>query len=160
MWFLGKRNTFVGEIITFGWWMITFEGPQCMWTNPSKKSRQGSDPPPHPGNACILGKNGPETPPLHRDIQTVSYRPSSLSCSIKVKLVHRYIVLTRSPPLSLPLSRTHSAIFTVMALHQHSIILTVISLQYLQHIFNVHTFYVTILHILYLSYTVNVSWKE
>ena len=25
--------------------MITFEGPQCMWTNPSKKSRQGSDPP-------------------------------------------------------------------------------------------------------------------
>ena len=26
--------------------MITFEGPQCMWTNPSKKSRQGSDPRP------------------------------------------------------------------------------------------------------------------
>ena len=26
--------------------MITFEGPQCMSTNPSKKSRQGSDPPP------------------------------------------------------------------------------------------------------------------
>ena len=25
--------------------MITFEGPQCMWTNPFKKSRQGSDPP-------------------------------------------------------------------------------------------------------------------
>ena len=25
--------------------MITFEGPQCMWTNPSKKYRQGSDPP-------------------------------------------------------------------------------------------------------------------
>ena len=25
--------------------MITFEGPQCMWTNPSQKSRQGSDPP-------------------------------------------------------------------------------------------------------------------
>ena len=27
--------------------MITFESPQCMWTNPSQKSRQGSDPP-HP----------------------------------------------------------------------------------------------------------------
>ena len=26
--------------------MITFEDPQFMWTNPSKKSRQGSDPPP------------------------------------------------------------------------------------------------------------------
>ena len=26
--------------------MITFEGPQFMWTNPSKKSRHGSDPPP------------------------------------------------------------------------------------------------------------------
>ena len=26
--------------------MITFEGPQCIWTNPSQKSRQGSDP--HP----------------------------------------------------------------------------------------------------------------
>ena len=24
--------------------MITFEGPQCIWTNPSKESRQGSDP--------------------------------------------------------------------------------------------------------------------
>ena len=91
--------------------MITFEGPQCMWTNPSKKSRQGSDPP-HPGNACILGKNGPETPPLHRDIQTVSYRPSSLSCSIKVKLVHRYIVLTRSPPLSAPLTNPLSNIYS------------------------------------------------
>ena len=91
--------------------MITFEGPQCMWTNPSQKSRQWSDPP-HPGNACILGKNGPETPPLHRDIQTVSYRPSSLSCSIKVKLVHRYIVLTRSPPLSAPLTNPLSNIYS------------------------------------------------
>ena len=45
MWFLGKREHFCGEIITFGWWMITFEGPQCMGTNPSQKSRQGSDPP-------------------------------------------------------------------------------------------------------------------
>ena len=140
--------------------MITFEGPCSACGQILQKNPGRGQTPPHPGNACILGKNGPETPPLHRDIQTVSYRPSSLSCSIKVKLVHRYIVLTRSPPLSLPLSRTHSAIFTVMALHQHSIILTVISLQYLQHIFNVHTFYVTILHILYLSYTVNVSWKE
>ena len=140
--------------------MITFKGPLSASEQILQKNPGRGQTPPHPGNACILGKNGPETPPLHRDIQTVSYRPSSLSCSIKVKLVHRYIVLTRSPPLSLPLSRTHSAIFTVMALHQHSIILTVISFQYLQHIFNVHTFYVTILHILYLSYTVNVSWKE
>ena len=31
--FLGE---ICGEIITFGWWMITFEGTQCMWTNPSK----------------------------------------------------------------------------------------------------------------------------
>ena len=45
--------------------MITFEGPQYMWTNPSQKSRQGSDPPsPHPGNACILGVSGPATHPL------------------------------------------------------------------------------------------------
>ena len=44
--FWGKKGHFCGEIITFGWWMITFEGPQCMWTNPSQKSRQGSDPPP------------------------------------------------------------------------------------------------------------------
>ena len=42
--FWGKKGHFCGEIITFGWWMITFEGPQCMWTNPSKKFRQGSDP--------------------------------------------------------------------------------------------------------------------
>ena len=42
MWFLGKKGHFCGEIITFGWWKIT----QCMWTNPSQKSRQGSDPPP------------------------------------------------------------------------------------------------------------------
>ena len=48
MWFLGKKGHFCGEIIIFGWWMITFEGPQCMWTNPSQKSRQGSDPPPIP----------------------------------------------------------------------------------------------------------------
>ena len=34
-----------------------------MWTNPSQKSRQGSDPP-HSGNACILGESGPVTPPL------------------------------------------------------------------------------------------------
>ena len=34
-----------------------------MWTNPSQKSRQGSDPP-HSGNACILGVSGPATPPL------------------------------------------------------------------------------------------------
>ena len=47
--------------------MITFEGPQCMWTNPSQKSRQGSDLLPHSGNACILGASGPITPPLgHR----------------------------------------------------------------------------------------------
>ena len=32
--------------------MITFEGPQCMWTNPSQKSRQGSDPPP-PFRQCL-----------------------------------------------------------------------------------------------------------
>ena len=44
--FWGKKGHFCGEIITFGWWMITFEGPQCMWTNSSQKSRQGSDPPP------------------------------------------------------------------------------------------------------------------
>ena len=132
-----------------------------MQVNKFFKNIQAGVRPPPPSRQCLyFGKEWAGTPPLHRDIQTVSYRPSSLSCSIKVKLVHRYIVLTRSPPLSLPLSRTHSAIFTVMALHQHSIILTVISLQYLQHIFNVHTFYVTILHILYLSYTVNVSWKE
>ena len=77
-----------------------------------KKIQAGVRPPPHPGNACILGKNGPETPPLHRDIQTVSYRPSSLSCSIKVKLVHRYIVLTRSPPLSAPLTNPLSNIYS------------------------------------------------
>ena len=38
-----------------------------MWTNPSQKSRQGSDPPPHSGNACILGASGPGTPPLKGD---------------------------------------------------------------------------------------------
>ena len=37
-----------------------------MWTNPSQKSRQGADPPPHSGNACILGASGPGTPPLAR----------------------------------------------------------------------------------------------
>ena len=42
--FWGKKGHFCGEIIIFGWWMITFEGPQGMWTNPSKKSRQGPDP--------------------------------------------------------------------------------------------------------------------
>ena len=31
------------------------ENVKYMWTNPSKNSRQGSDPP-HPGNAWILGK--------------------------------------------------------------------------------------------------------
>ena len=50
--FWGKKGQFCGEIITFGWWMITFEGPQCMWTNPSQKSRQGSDPPP-PFRQCL-----------------------------------------------------------------------------------------------------------
>ena len=62
--FWGKKGHFCGEIITFGWWMITFEGPQCMWTNPSQKSRQGSDPLPHSGNVWILGVSGPYTPPL------------------------------------------------------------------------------------------------
>ena len=33
-----------------------------MWTNPSKNPGRGQTPP-HPGNACILGKNGPVTPP-------------------------------------------------------------------------------------------------
>ena len=40
---LGGKEHFCGEIITFWWWMITFEGPQCMWTNPSKKIQAGSD---------------------------------------------------------------------------------------------------------------------
>ena len=53
--------------------MITFEGPQCMWTNPSQISRQGSDTPsPHSGNACILGVSVPETPPLQIKTRTKS----------------------------------------------------------------------------------------
>ena len=43
--------------------MITFEGPQCMWTNPSQKI-QARVRPPHSGNACILGLAGPATHPL------------------------------------------------------------------------------------------------
>ena len=54
MWFLGEKGHFCGEIITFGWWMITFEGPQCMWTNPSQKSSQGSDSPPVPAMPGFL----------------------------------------------------------------------------------------------------------
>ena len=72
MWFLGKKEHFCGEIITSGWWMITFEGHQYMWTNPSQKSRQGSDPP-HPGNAWILGTNGPAIHPLGMVSRTNSY---------------------------------------------------------------------------------------
>ena len=42
MWFLGKKEHFCGEIITFGWWMITFdEGPlsacgQILLKNPGR----------------------------------------------------------------------------------------------------------------------------
>ena len=55
--------------------MITFEGPQCMWTDPSKKSRQGSDSPPpfHPDNAYILGTFGPAFPPLHLHLNSHSH---------------------------------------------------------------------------------------
>ena len=35
-----------------------------MWTNPSKKSRQGAAPPPHPGNVCISGTSDPAALPL------------------------------------------------------------------------------------------------
>ena len=55
-----------------------------MWTNPSQKSRQGSDPPPHSGNACILGASVPDTPPLQdqesgEDDDPEEFSESSLS---------------------------------------------------------------------------------
>ena len=63
--FWGIRNTFLGKyhflVINDHLWG---QGPQCMWTNPSKKSRQGSDLPPHTGNASILGTFVPAFPPL------------------------------------------------------------------------------------------------
>ena len=35
-----------------------------MQVDKSSKKKGRGQPPPHPGNACILGTNGPTTPPL------------------------------------------------------------------------------------------------
>ena len=58
------RNTFVGEIVNFGWCMITFENSQCMWTSPSKQSRQGLDPPPPSRQCLFFGKKWTGNPSL------------------------------------------------------------------------------------------------
>ena len=46
--FWGIRAHFWGEIITFWWWMITLEGPQCIVDKSSKKILARGRTPTHP----------------------------------------------------------------------------------------------------------------
>ena len=64
-----------------------------MWTNPSKKSRQGSDPP-HPGNAWILGTNGPAVHPLGMVSRRNSYNSQG---SLPIKDVTKWGGVTSNP---------------------------------------------------------------
>ena len=69
--FLGNKEHFCGEISLFGdEWSPLRALSACGL--PSKKYRQGSDPP-HPGNAWILGTNGPAIHPLGMVSRTNSY---------------------------------------------------------------------------------------
>ena len=92
--------------------MITFEGPQCMWTNPSKKSRQGSDPP--PSRQCLyFGKEWAGNPSL-----TPGYTDCIIP-AIKSVLQHQgetcsslHCTYSFTPPLSAPLTNPLSNIYS------------------------------------------------
>ena len=101
MWFLGKKGTFLWG--NYHFWVMNDHlwGPSVHVDKSFTKIQARVRPPPHPGNACILGTSGagPAAPLLHRSYKFIKYSTSgfrSLPSSMSPKNPKLLKIIRRS----------------------------------------------------------------